>query len=930
MFILTSKLMILCVLLHACAMLRAYDIPGYTPDQVIPFKQTVNSTGGAVTLNLHVFTPPGHQASHQRPAIVFFFGGGWVDGSASQFHPQCEYFASRGMVAISAEYRVKNLHGTTPQECVRDAKSAIRYVRQNAAALGIDPNRIAAGGGSAGAHLAAAAGTLASYEEPGENLAISSKPNALVLYNPVADNGPGGYGYSTVQAYWQDFSPLHNLTAAAPPTAFFLGTADELVPVSVGQNYQAAMQALGRRCDLHLYEGQPHSFFNFDVPDDTSGPFYGYQDTVFQTDEFLVSLGYLPDPRNAPVPVTGWVPIFGNAGFSNGSAAGASPVTSDASGDAIAANFAPVTLADGRFIRLTGTVTFNGPLVGNAFRVGLFDGNNPVTAGNGGGYVGIWASAPAAAATSIVAGDGTGGSHPFEAAGSTTLGPLPAANAEVPANTPIRFTLMIARSGDNLEVTTRFTDNASYLPSQNLLNLAVANHTFDRVAFLMGETLNATQAVFSNIQITTGPALPSAIINGVGGSPGKITYLDAVEGASGNTFKTGGTPADTSWVGPDSSSANNTQWNRRVASVEGNGGTVFQGSITSNALPELNTRITGLADGTYAIWAFYWDQVVDDAQNWVISAGLTSGSLTRYSSSGEPAVTGATAVGVSNAASLEFSNSVSVQAGLSGAVYLRNLFGINLGQVTVSGGSAVNVYLDNSLSSSNNRAWYDGVGYQPMNVDTTTYTSLLGVDFNRGDALGSPSQSGFRIISGSAANQASNAPGYTKTIGTRQVTVSQPDGANFEFRGANTDSTRAIPGGDISLSYLVSDFIATRKGAIDIRITGLAPGDYRFHSWHLDTFTGSGLGFAQGAAATTPNLIEAQIGGLTRDAVQPTALGPAGLNTTFLNNSQIPELDFRFTHDGSSPLVIRLRSHQPNGSDNFLLLNGFQLLKANP
>jgi acetyl esterase/lipase len=258
--------LLICLLLLAAPVACAYDIPGFTPDQIIPFKQTLNSTGGAVTLNLHVFTPPGHKPSHQRPAIVFFFGGGWADGSASHFHPQCEYLASRGMVAISAEYRVQDLHGTTPQECVKDGKSAIRYVRQNAVALGGDPNRIAAGGGSAGGYVAAATGTLSTYDEATENLTISSKPNALVLYNPVVDNGPGGYGHNTVQAYWQSISPLNNITGTAPPTSFFLGTSDSLVPVSVGENYRAAMEAMSLRCDLHLYQGQPHSFFNYDVP----------------------------------------------------------------------------------------------------------------------------------------------------------------------------------------------------------------------------------------------------------------------------------------------------------------------------------------------------------------------------------------------------------------------------------------------------------------------------------------------------------------------------------------------------------------------------------------------------------------------------------------------------------------------------------------
>lgn len=925
----TTRILISCLLLAAFPA-AAYDIPGYTPDQIIPFKQTVNSTGGAVTLNLHVFTPPGHRPSHQRPAIVFFFGGGWVDGSASHFHPQCEYLASRGMVAISAEYRVKNLHGTTPQECVKDGKSAIRYVRQNAAALGVDPNRIAAGGGSAGGHVAAAAGTLTAYDEPAENLAISSKPDALVLYNPVADNGPGGYGHSTVQAYWQDISPLHNITAAAPPTVFFLGTSDALVPVSVGTSYQNAMEALGRRCDLHLYQNQPHSFFNFDVPDDGSGPFYGYQDTLFKTDEFLVSLGYLPGPHNDPAPVTGWVTVSGNAGFAAGSAATGSPVTTDADGDAIAANFTPVTLADGEFIRLTGTVTFNTPLAGDQFRLGLFDGDQPVTAGDGTGYSGIWASAPATAATVVASGNGSG-SQPFDPA--TTLGPVPAAAAMVPANTPVDFSLMLARNGGKLDIAVNFTDRASYRPSQNLLNIAPAGFTFDSAAFLSGDALDAAQAAFSNIRITTGPALPSA---GPPGAPppvaGTITYVDAVEGSQGNTSLTGSTLADTSWVGPDSANGNNTQWNKRLA-VEGNGGTLFQGSITTNTLPELNTRITGLADGTYAIWVFYWDQVIDDAQNWILAAGLAPGSLTTFSSPGEPAVAGATTAGVTNAAELTFSNSVSVQAGWNGSVFLRNLFGVNLGRVTVSGGTPVSVYIDNSnTGGSNRRAWYDGVGYQPVSGETSTpsYTRLLGVDFNRDDAPGSPSQSGFRVISGSAANQAANLTSYTKTIGPRQVTVSQPDGDKFEFRGANTDSSRAIPGGDTSMPFLVSDFIATRKGAIDIRITGLAAGDYRFRSWHLDTITGSALGFAQGSTTSTANLIEIRLGGLVRAAVQPTTLGSAGLGTTFIHNPQIPALDWTFTHDGGSPLTLKLRALQPNGAENFLLLNGFELLQENP
>ena len=115
-------------------------------------------------LFLHVFTPEGHKATDARPAIVFFFGGGWNGGTPKQFEPHCQYLAQRGMVAITAEYRVKSRNKTSPFECVADGKSAVRFVRANAAKLGVDPKRVAAGGGSAGGHVAAATGNCPELE----------------------------------------------------------------------------------------------------------------------------------------------------------------------------------------------------------------------------------------------------------------------------------------------------------------------------------------------------------------------------------------------------------------------------------------------------------------------------------------------------------------------------------------------------------------------------------------------------------------------------------------------------------------------------------------------------------------------------------------------------------------------------------------------
>lgn len=252
-----------------------------------PDAKRLYKTVNATELNLHFFKPEGHRSSDKCPAIIFFFGGGWHNGSPGQHYSHCAYLASRGMVAMSAEYRVKSRNQTTPKECVEDGKSAIRWIRAHAAELGIDPTRIVAGGASAGGHVAAAAGSVVSFEAIGEDLSISSRPDALVLFNPVFDNGPDGFGHSQVKAYWEEISPIHNLGETSPPTIVFLGTEDEYIAADVAIHYKNLMDQLDVRCDLHLYPGQKHGFFN---PDRKNGYF---EKTLKIMDDFLTSLGFL-------------------------------------------------------------------------------------------------------------------------------------------------------------------------------------------------------------------------------------------------------------------------------------------------------------------------------------------------------------------------------------------------------------------------------------------------------------------------------------------------------------------------------------------------------------------------------------------------------------------------------------------------------------
>lgn len=253
---------------------------GYSQEQVM-YKQ-VDST----KLFMEVYLPGASETEKKHPAMVFFFGGGWNGGRIKQFEPHARYFSQRGMVCFLIDYRVKERQQTTPFESLKDAKSAIRYIREHADAFNIDTSMVVAAGGSAGGHLAAAAALTDNYNENSDNMTVSCKPNVLVLFNPVIDNGPGGYGYERIGDAYKSFSPLHNIRKDAPPTILFLGTKDNLIPVETANYYQTVMGKVESRCELRLYEGEGHGFFNY-------VNFNYYKKTLSESDEFLQSLGYL-------------------------------------------------------------------------------------------------------------------------------------------------------------------------------------------------------------------------------------------------------------------------------------------------------------------------------------------------------------------------------------------------------------------------------------------------------------------------------------------------------------------------------------------------------------------------------------------------------------------------------------------------------------
>lgn len=254
----------------------------YSPE-LVTYKETANEA-----LKLHVFEPPKKFKNEKKPCIVFFFGGGWKVGTPLQFYREASYFASKGIVAISADYRTEFDNGANVFESVSDAKSAIRWIRANAEKYGIDPERIVAAGASAGGHLAAATATVLGFDESYEDLSISSKPNLNLIYYPVLDNGPNGYGAAAMKARYKEISPLHNVSIWTPPTLILLGTEDPYLSIQKAEEYKALLVSKGIECELKLYQGAGHPIFYY-----RKGYSPDYIEMLQDSEDFLKKHGFL-------------------------------------------------------------------------------------------------------------------------------------------------------------------------------------------------------------------------------------------------------------------------------------------------------------------------------------------------------------------------------------------------------------------------------------------------------------------------------------------------------------------------------------------------------------------------------------------------------------------------------------------------------------
>lgn len=242
----------------------------------------------SVALKAYIFFPKQSETNKSNPAIVIFHGGGWSMGEPSWAFGRARHFAEMGMIAIAAQYRLSDQKNVTPLEAMADAREVIKWVRSNADSLHIDPNRIAAYGWSAGAHLAVSA---AIFDDS------LSKPNALVLVSPAVSIERDGWFRKLLlnRAEVSSLSPDNNVREGLPPTIILQGRNDTVTPLAGVQTFTDRMLASGNRCDLIIYNGVGHLFTPSSEPDDGwPNPDPKIQAEAFaKADDFLRSIGYI-------------------------------------------------------------------------------------------------------------------------------------------------------------------------------------------------------------------------------------------------------------------------------------------------------------------------------------------------------------------------------------------------------------------------------------------------------------------------------------------------------------------------------------------------------------------------------------------------------------------------------------------------------------
>ena len=278
-----------------CGASFAAEIPAKPADTG---KAYVYKTSGGKERQMEIFFPPNHDPAKSKvPGMIFFHGGAWLGGSLAEFRRTCAYFASRGLVCATVDYQMLKISkaeaGKLPEGethkrvCVIDAKSAIRWFKQHADELGIDPARIITGGTSAGGHISALATMNPDLNDPADPKDIDTTVVAYIWVNPAFSRG---------DSKAPEIDLMHHLKADMAPSIVFFGENDNWK-----KGWDIAYvkwKSLGTKTiDLEIAPGEGHGFWNHSAQWQTV--------MLIATDNFLVKHGFLTGEPTLTVPESG-------------------------------------------------------------------------------------------------------------------------------------------------------------------------------------------------------------------------------------------------------------------------------------------------------------------------------------------------------------------------------------------------------------------------------------------------------------------------------------------------------------------------------------------------------------------------------------------------------------------------------------------------
>lgn len=254
------------IALISAVVLQAQTSKEVAPESIEGAETSVYRQHEIAPLRVYVFKPRGWKASDERPAFLFFFGGGWTTGTPDRAASWARLGAEWGMVGVVADYRTKGRFGTSPLASVADSRAALRWLQDHAKELGIDPKRIAVGGNSAGGHVALWTGIRKAPPGSSEEESPRYKPAVLFLNSTVSDTSAlSGYTPARFGEHATALSPIHQLDEKMPPVLAFHGDADTTVPHRQAVALHENLLRTGNESELRTVPGGTHQLIR-DTP----------------------------------------------------------------------------------------------------------------------------------------------------------------------------------------------------------------------------------------------------------------------------------------------------------------------------------------------------------------------------------------------------------------------------------------------------------------------------------------------------------------------------------------------------------------------------------------------------------------------------------------------------------------------------------------